>query len=478
MKARAEFLWGAASAAYQIEGAWQEAGKGLSVWDLYTKIPGKTYGGSHGDVAVDHYHRFEEDVRLMAEMGLQAYRFSISWPRVFPEGRGRVNEAGLEFYDRLIACLLKNKITPMITLYHWDLPQALADAYGGWESREIISDFDHYACTLFKRYGKQVPYWISLNEQNISFTCGYLSALHPPGKKDEKLFYQVNHHALVANAKVIASFRDLVPAGKIGPSFAYSPAYPASSKPEDLQAFEDAEEFTNHWWLDVYLRGTYPARAWHYLKAKGLAPQVLPEDSALLQNYLPDFIGLNYYQSLTYSANPPADPVGFDAHYNTTGLKGTMQSSGRPGLYKTVLNPHLEQTQWDWNIDPGGLSLGLERVHSRYGFPLMVTENGRGDFDALTAEDQVNDQNRIAYLESHVKACARAVHEGIPLLGYFVWSFTDVLSWLNGYQKRYGLVYVNRNENDALDLRRIKKKSYFWYQAWIKNWLSHPDPDQ
>ena len=218
-----DFLWGAASAAYQVEGAWNADGKGVSVWDVFSKIPGKTFKGSNGDVAVDHYHRFREDIALMAEAGLRAYRFSVSWPRVFPRGRGEINRAGLQFYGALIDELRSHDIEPILTLYHWDVPQALMDEYGAWESRRIIEDFNAYCITLYEHFGDRVRYWVSLNEQNYDLHNGFLTAMHPPGVKDRKRFYEANHIAFLANARAIESFRRHVPGGKIGPSFAYSP---------------------------------------------------------------------------------------------------------------------------------------------------------------------------------------------------------------------------------------------------------------
>ena len=220
------FLWGSASAAYQVEGAYLEDGKGLSNWDQFVRIEGKTYKGTTGDVAVDHYHRFKEDVRLMAEMGLKTYRFSISWPRVIPTGNGEVNEIGLKFYEDLIDECLKYNIEPMVTIFHWDLPQSLVDQYNGFENRRIIEDFVNYAKILFDRFGNKVKYWITLNEQNVFTSLGWLTAMHPPGKfDDEKTFYQVNHHAFMAHAQTVLLFKKMVPNGKIGASFAYSPSY-------------------------------------------------------------------------------------------------------------------------------------------------------------------------------------------------------------------------------------------------------------
>ena len=268
-------------------------GKGPSVWDLFTKQPGRTFQGSNGDVAVDHYHRFEEDVALMAEMGLKAYRFSVSWPRVFPRGRGEVNASGLAFYERLIDALLARRIEPILTLYHWDLPQALQDEYGGWEDRRIIDDFENYSVTLFRRFAGKVKYWVSLNEQNFNLTNAYQLGAHPPAVQDRRRFFAANHIAFLANAKVIAASRHHVPDALIGPSFAYSPAYPGSCDPTDMLAFESAEEFTNHWWLDTYCLGRYPKAALAWLRESDQAPEILPGDLEILRRGRPDFVGVN-----------------------------------------------------------------------------------------------------------------------------------------------------------------------------------------
>jgi 6-phospho-beta-glucosidase len=461
------FLWGAASAAYQVEGAWNADGKGLSVWDVFAKLPGKTFKGSNGDVAVDHYHRYKEDIALMAEMGLRAYRFSVSWPRVYPRGRGDINAAGLRFYSTLVDELLSRGIEPILTLYHWDVPQSLMEEYGAWESRRIIEDFNAYCITLYEHFGDRVRYWVSLNEQNYNFHHGFLTAMHPPAVKDRKRFYEANHIAFLANARVIASFRQYVPNGKIGPSFAYSPAYPVTSNPRDVLASENAEAFTNDWWLDVYCRGRYPEVPLRYLSDRGLAPTIQDGDLELLQKGIPDFLGVNYYKTITYEANP-LDGVS-EGTMNTTGQKGSGQETGIPGLYKTKRNPYVETTNWDWAIDPVGLRIGLRRLTSRYRLPILITENGLGEFDALESDETVNDEYRITYLRSHIEQCKQAITDGVRLLGYCVWSFTDVLSWLNGYQKRYGLVYVNRDETDSKDLRRVRKRSFYWYRDVIRS---------
>ncbi len=461
------FLWGSASAAYQVEGAWNQDGKGESIWDTYTKLQGKTYKGTNGDVAVDHYNRYKEDVALMAEMGLKAYRFSIAWSRIYPQGRGEVNEAGLKFYENLIDELIKNNIKPIITLYHWDLPQYLQDLYGGWESREVINDFNNYCITLFKRFGEKVKYWVTLNEQNVFINLGYMTALHPPGVKDLKRMLQTNHIANLANAKVIESFRCYVPNGMIGPSFAFSPIYPNTCNPEDVLAAENAEDLNCNWWLDVYCKGIYPSFAMKYYENLGVAPIIEDGDLELLERAKPDFIGINYYQTTTIERNG-LDGVGAVDGMNNTGKKGTSRDSGIPGVFKNIKNQYLQYTNWDWSIDPKGLRIGLRRLTARYGLPILITENGLGEFDKLEENEIVNDDYRIKYLEAHIKACKEAITDGVELLGYCTWSFTDLLSWLNGYQKRYGFVYIDRDENEVKELKRIKKKSFYWYKDLIK----------
>ncbi|WP_335338932.1 glycoside hydrolase family 1 protein [Erysipelothrix larvae] len=460
------FLWGSASAAYQVEGAYNEDGKGPSVWDNFTRIEGKTFKGTNGDIAVDHYHRYKEDVQLMKEQGLKAYRFSVAWSRVLPTGRGEVNEMGIEFYNNLIDELIANDITPVLTIYHWDLPQALYDEYQGWESRKIIEDFTNYAKLLFERFGDRVKYWVSLNEQNIFVMHGYLMGSHPPGYKNPKLAFQVNHHANLANASVINAYHEGGYQGKIGPSFAYGPVYPKDCDPKNVLAHENAKALQNDFWTDVYVWGRYPRLVMNQLKKVGLDFEVTEADQKLLESAKPDFMGINYYQSGTVEMMP-LDEVLEQSKPNYEGKKGTTKSTGLPGFFKTTPNPYLETTNWDWAIDPIGLHISLRRLYERYDLPLLITENGLGEYDKLEEGDKVHDGYRIDYLKKHCLAIHDALEEGIPVLGYCTWSYTDLLSWLNGYQKRYGFVFVNREEAEGSDLRRIKKDSYFWYQDVI-----------
>lgn len=462
-----DFLWGSASAAYQVEGAWNLDGKGKSVWDEFVRIPNKTFKGSNGDVAVDHYHRFKEDIALMAEQGLKTYRFSIAWTRILPEGRGEINQKGVDFYSDLIDELLKYGIEPIVTLYHWDLPQALEDAYGGWESRQVIQDFTNYAKILFDAYSDRVNYWVSLNEQNVFMMHGFLMASHPPAVTDPKRMYAANHIANLANASVIKAFRDGEYPGKIGPSFAMSPAYAVDCQPENVIATENMLDLFSNFWMDVYVYGRYPKVALKNLAKNGLAPVFEAGDEDLLKAGKPDFMGVNYYQSMTIASNP-LDGVTMTGEANYSGKKGTTKEAGQPGMYKIVSNPYLEKTNWDWTIDPAGLRISLRRISSRYDLPILITENGLGDFDTLEADGQVHDQPRIDYLKTHCLAIQEAITDGVEVLGYCTWSFTDLLSWLNGYQKRYGFVYVDRDETNEKELKRYKKDSFNWYRDVIR----------
>ena len=436
-----DFLCGSASAAYQVEGGWNEDGKGVSNWDKFVRIPGKTFKATTGDKAVDHYHRYKEDVKLMAEMGLKTYRFSIAWTRIFPNGNGEVNEAGLKFYDDLINELLKYGIEPMVTVYHWDMPQALEDAYHGWENRRIVDDYVQYATTLFKRYGDRVKYWITMNEQNIFTGHGWLEGMHPPGKVDDmKTFYQVNHHANMAHAKSVIALKKLWPNAKVGASFAYSPSY-------------------------AYAYGRYPRSAIRFLESQGWAPVLEDGDEELMKEAasLIDFMGVNYYQTCVVEYNP-LDGVTTTHEMNNTGKKGTAKIQGVPGLYKKPQNEFLPTTDWDWTIDPMGIRMCCREITSRYDLPVVISENGLGAFDKLE-DGKIHDSYRIDYLKRHLEELKKACDDGCRVIAYCTWSYTDLLSWLNGYQKRYGFVYVDREEDEnSGTLNRIPKDSYYWYK--------------
>ncbi|WP_270789003.1 glycoside hydrolase family 1 protein [Enterococcus diestrammenae] len=461
------FLWGAASAAYQIEGASAEGGKAPSIWDNFSQLPGKTKNGTDGKVAVDHYHRFREDIQLMAKMNLKAYRFSLAWSRVLPNGE--VNQEGLDFYGALIDELIANGIEPVVTLYHWDLPQALQDEYGGWESRETIQAFLKYAEVVFKEFGDRVRYWVTFNEQNVFTSLGYRWASHPPNVSDMKRMYQANHLVNLANAEVISLCHRLLPDALIGPSFGYGEVVPETCHPQDVVAAMDANLFNNDWWLEVYCRGTYPQRIMNVLKQLDLDFEVTAADMATLKAAKPDFLGINYYHGGT--VRRPSATVMNEKNLEMTdpylmaadGQKETPEHL----LFQSVSNPYLAKTDWGWEIDPVGLQIALRNVYEKYQLPIFITENGLGAFDTLTSTDEIDDDYRITFYREHLLELANAIACGVPVIGYCAWSFTDLLSWLNGYEKRYGFVYVDRTDEDVRELKRIPKKSYFWYRDLI-----------
>lgn len=464
MTFKKDFLWGSASAAYQIEGAYNTGGKGASIWDVWAHIPGKTFEGTNGDIACDHYHRFAEDVALMKEMGLKVYRFSISWPRIIPEGRGSINVEGLKFYNDLIDLLVENEIVPMVTLYHWDLPQALQDQYMGWESKQIVGDFVEYAKVCFEHFADRVKYWIVMNEPNIFTSLGYMLKAHPPGVRDEALFLKTFHHTVLAHAETVIAYKEAGYDGMIGSSIAYTPTYPASNNPEDHKAKEMFDVTGPLWYLDSYNKGHYPALGVSYYSKAGLMPEITDLDLNLMTKAakLIDFIGINYYQTATIAHNPE-DGVGYSG-MNTSGKKGTQSENGVPGLYKQVFNPNLEYTDWDWAIDPDGLRYGLEILNDRYGLPILISENGLGAYDVVSENGEINDDYRIDFLRKHIIACDEAINKGVDLLAYCTWSFTDLLSWLNGYKKRYGFVHI---DFETGSLKRTTKKSFDWYKRVI-----------
>ncbi|NLC96395.1 MAG: glycoside hydrolase family 1 protein [Erysipelotrichaceae bacterium] len=465
-----DFLWGSASAAYQVEGAYNEDGKGLSNWDKFVRNSNKTYKGTTGDVAVDHYHRYKEDVKLMAEMGLKTYRFSIAWSRIYPEGNKEVNEKGLQFYDNLIDELLKYNIEPMVTTYHWDLPQALVDEYNGWENRKIVDDFVNYTTTIFKRYGDRVKYWITLNEQNIFTTFGWMNGMHPPGKVDDmKMFYQVNHHANIAHAKSVIELKKLYPESMVGASFAYGPSYSINSMPENCMAKADFDDLNNFYWMDVYAYGRYPRSAMAFLEQFDWQPEILDGDEEIMKEAASkvDFMGVNYYQTAVIEYNP-MDGVTMSHEMNNTGEKGTQKVEGVPGLFKRLHNEFLETTDWDWTIDPMGLRFACREITSRYDLPIVISENGLGAFDKVE-DGKIHDPYRIDYIKKHIEELKKACDDGCRVIAYCTWSYTDLLSWLNGYQKRYGFVYVDRQEEEGSGtLDRIPKDSYYWYKKVIE----------
>lgn len=461
MKMPKDFLFGAASASYQVEGAWNVDGKGVSNWDVFSKIPGKTFEATNGDVAIDHYHRYKEDIGLMAEMGLESYRFSISWPRIFPNGTGEVNEKGLEFYNNVIDECLKHGIVPFVTLYHWDLPQVLEEQ-GGWRSPETADAFVRFAKTCFEAFGDRVRNWITFNETVIFCSLGYLTGAHPPGiTGDAKAYFQTTHNVFVAHARAVEAFKEAGYEGEIGITHVFNPAFSIDEASENKQAEVHANEYATHWFYDPILKGEYPAYVVKDLEKQGLLPEWTEEELDLLKRTAPlnDFIGLNYYCPQRVMKNDSA-LVMAGGRENSTGRPGNPSFDG---VYKTVLMDDKVYTKWGWEIAPDAFLEGMRMLQARYGdIKIYITENGLGDEDPIVGEE-IMDTPRIEYIESHLRAVKRAVEEGINVSGYYAWSVIDLLSWLNGYKKQYGFIYVDH----ANGLARKKKQSFHWYQEII-----------
>ncbi|MDH2999571.1 aryl-phospho-beta-D-glucosidase [Chelonobacter oris] len=462
MKFPHNFLFGAASAAYQLEGAWNEDGKGMSNWDEFVRIPGKTFEGTTGDVAVDHYHRYREDVRLMAEMGLESYRFSISWPRIFPDGSGQVNQKGLDFYNNLIDECLKYGIVPFVTLYHWDLPLAL-EKQGGWHNKATIDAFVHYAEVCFNAFGDRVKHFITFNEMIMFCGNGYLTGAHPPGiTNDPKKYFQVTHNVFVAHARAVLAYKRLKQFGEIGITHVFNPAFAVDNHEDNLFAARHANEFDTYWYYDPVLKGHYPEYVLQQLQKSGLTPDWDPQELADLQAAAPqnDFIGLNYYQPMRVEKlHEVQQPI---EHSRETSTLAPGKASF-DNVYRTVKMADKIYTKWDWEISPEGFLDGLLMLQARYGnVKIYITENGLGDEDPII-EGEICDIPRINYIKTHLIALQHAIEKGLNVKGYYAWSVIDLLSWLNGYKKQYGFIYVDHNDN----LARRKKASFYWYQHVI-----------
>jgi 6-phospho-beta-glucosidase len=449
-----DFLWGGSTSAYQVEGAWDADGKGPSVIDVGSHRP---EGTADFTVAADHYHRYAEDVALMAEIGFKAYRFSIAWTRIIPDGDGEVNPAGVAFYHRLLDTLLAAGITPVVTIYHFDLPQALADK-GGWMSRATIDAYVRYAEVLFAEFGSKVNHWLTINEQNIMIMHGAALGLLAVGDDEPKReLYQQSHHMSVAQAKAMARCHELLPQAKIGPAPNIAFVYPASCDPADQVAADDWNAIRNWLYTDLAVRGEYNSLAWAYLKKKGWLPEIAPGDLEALAAGKPDFIAFNYYTTQTVSA-----PTGTEADIS---IRGTDQQivRGEIGLYRAAKNPHLPTNAFGWEIDPIGFRTTFRALWDRYRLPLIVTENGLGAFDTVESDGSIRDQYRIDYLRQHIEQIQLALADGVEVMGYCPWSAIDLISTHQGISKRYGFIHVDRDETDLKELRRTRKLSSYWY---------------
>ncbi|MBE0338864.1 glycoside hydrolase family 1 protein [Paenibacillus sp. 23TSA30-6] len=451
-----DFFWGGSTSAYQVEGAWDEDGKGPSVIDMANHVEGVT----DFKVTSDHYHMFKEDVALMAEMGFKAYRFSIAWTRIYPQGAGEVNQKGIAFYSSLINELIKYGIEPIVTMYHFDLPYAL-EKQGGWSKRETIDAFEQYAKTLFENFGDRVKHWLTINEQNMLILHpGSIGTLDTSLENPQKVLYQQNHHMLVAQAKAMVLCHEMLPDAKIGPAPNIGVIYPASSKPEDTLAADNYAAIRNWLYLDMAVFGRYNHIAWSYLVEKGYEPVIEEGDMDILAKGNPDFIAFNYYTSQTVG-----ESLDDGNDFSHTGDQHEIV--GEPGAYRGSVNPNLQTTEFGWEIDPVGFRSTLRQIYSRYHLPLIVTENGLGAFDKLEEGDVVNDPYRIDFFNKHIEQIQLAITDGVEVFGFCPWSAIDLVSTHQGSSKRYGFIYVDREEFDLKDLRRIRKQSFYWYQKLI-----------
>jgi len=434
-RAGRDFLWGTATAAYQIEGAYNADGKGPSIWDTFTHTPGKIERSETGDVACDHYHRWEQDLDLMAEMGLRAYRFSLAWARIIPEGRGTLNGAGLDFYDKLVDGLLARNIVPFITLYHWDLPQALQDK-GGWQNRDTALSFVDYADVVTRKLGDRVRNWITLNEPFIVADHGYVTGVHAPGLSDLALFLPVTHHLLLAHGLGLQPIRENVPGSQVGIAFSLAEMQPATDRSEDIEATTIADAYLNEAHLGAVLRGAYPE------PIAGLMPEEIVQSGDLAAiNGKTDLIGINYYMRLLVRAQ--------------TNAPGFTIADWHPG----------PRTEMGWEVYPEGLGHWVRRIAQEFpDHDIYITENGTAYPDVLDDEHHVNDLQRIAYLRDHTRAALEAMAAtNARLKGYFVWSFMDNFEWAVGFRPRFGLVYT-----DYATQTRYIKESGRWYSRLIE----------
>ena len=443
----ADFLWGTATSAYQIEGATREDGRGLSIWDQFAATPGATHQGDTGDAAADHYHRMPEDVALMHELGVSAYRFSVSWPRVLPEGSGKVNTQGLDFYDLLVDTLLARGIAPAITLYHWDLPLALHER-GGWLNRDTAYLFADYAEIIARRLGDRVNWWLTHNEPWCAAFLGYGIGIHAPGIRDMNAACVAGHYLLLSHGLALPRLRAHTgPGAQLGITLNLGAVYPYDHRVESLQAAGRADAFVNRWFLDPIFRGSYPQSLFADLRVP--PPPVKDGDLALIAAPI-DFLGVNYYSRRMVRARQEGDAA------PGAGPNGWEDLNELPGAVYTEMGP-------GWEVYPAGLTDLLVRLHRDYApRAIVVTENGAAFDDRWDGNGHVDDPQRLYYVREHIHALGRALNQGVPLRGYFLWSLLDNFEWAEGYSKRFGIVYV-----DYPSQRRIVKASGRWYAEFI-----------
>lgn len=460
------FLWGGALAANQCEGAYNEGGKGLSNIDIcpsgenrfkvmsgdisvFRPIEGENYP-SHE--AIDFYHRFKDDVKLFAEMGFKCLRVSIAWTRIFPNGDDKTpNEDGLKFYDELFSEMLKYDIQPVVTICHFDLPVALIENYGGWTNRKLIGFYENYTKTIFERYKDKVKYWMTFNEINILLHLPFLGAgiIFKEGDDKNKIKYQSAHHQLVASALATKALKEIIPDAKVGCMLAAGATYGLTANPLDVQKAMEIDR-ENYMFIDVQAKGEYPGYAKRFFRENGIKIEMEDGDLEILKKYTVDYIGFSYYASRCASSDESALTDG--------------------NVFKTVKNPYLEVSEWGWQIDPLGLRITCNNLYDRYQKPLFIVENGLGAVDKVEDDGSIIDDYRINYLREHIREMKEAVLDGVELLGYTPWGCIDLVSASTGeMKKRYGFIYVDKDNDGNGTLERRKKKSFDWYKKVIES---------
>ena len=457
------FLWGASTSAFQVEGAWDEDGKGMSVAD-YNSFK-RSDRQADTKTASDFYHHWKEDIDLMAELGLQLYRFSFSWARIIPDGDGEINPAGLAFYHDVVDYLTEKGIRPFVTLYHFDLPYALAEKYNGWEDRRCVDAFERYARICFEEFGSQVKYWQVINEQNLMIRVDERMNINIEDNHEaDRVRAQMDYHMFLAHALAVKACHEIVKDGKIGPAVSSTCTYPLTNKPEDVWAARMNDYMKTVYCLDMHYYGEYSGIYMRYLKERDIVPKMEEGDREILKYGRPDYIAFNYYRTLCASYLPADEehPVGMRVY------RGNEVDFDQYGYCRDEKNENLKASEYGAQIDPNGLRIVLNDYYARYHLPMIITENGLGTADVLTEDGKVHDDYRIDYLREHVRACQLAIEDGVEMIGYSPWSFEDLLSSHQGFRKRYGFVYINREDMDEKDLRRITKDSFYWYQNVIR----------
>lgn len=468
------FLWGGATAANQLEGAYNEGGKGLSIFDMVTFVPKEErtneiemdvkskvelenlLAGKGGDNfpkrrGIDFYHRYKEDIALFAEMGFKTFRMSISWPRIFPNGDDREpNEEGLEFYDKVFDELSKYGIEPLVTLSHYEIPLNLVQKYNGWADRRTVEFFVHYAETVFNRYKGKVKYWLTFNEINISTISPYIGSgiLIDEVENKEQAVYQALHHQFVASARAVKACHNIIPDSMIGCMLARMEVYPETCNPDDvLEALK--EDQMNLFFTDVQVRGYYPSYMLSYFEENNIKIEMVPGDEEILLQHPVDFLSFSYYMTMVASGAP-----------------GKKKEKGN--FFSGVKNPYLAASDWGWQIDPKGLRITLKKMYDRYQVPLFIVENGLGAYDRVEEDGSIIDDYRIDYLRAHIEEMKEAINEGVDLIGYTTWGCIDLISaGTSEMSKRYGFIYVDQDDYGNGTLARTKKKSFDWYKNVI-----------